>query len=242
MIQVFNVKSWFNRQKTYLHQTGIRKIFTIWALVCGALVGQGAQAATFAVDNFGWINSDGFSNGATSLNSFTGNEYSARYNSWISFDLSGFSSSFTSAVLNITPQNYPADSAVYNVSLYDVVDISYSDLQNNTAGKLGYLDLGAGGLYGSADFTPGSLVSITLSAQALADINSNLGGRLIIGFTNNTLNAQVAGPSIDLGVYTNNAHLVLTSAIPEPAPMTMIFLGLAVFGLIARRSTSKQQF
>lgn len=208
------------------------------ASVLGALSVSAAFAdTTVNVDTQGWINSAGQGNGAASgNNTFTGNEFSQRFNSWASFDLSSLSGSFTGAILHVTPLNYPfGDPVSYNVSIYDVNLTSYASLTSNTAGLLGHLDLASGGLYGTADFTPGVGLSITLSPQALADINANVGGRFIIGFTNNTLNAQVSTPNVDLGVYTGGSSLELISAVPEPGSMAMLLAGLAVVGGVARR-------
>lgn len=209
-------------------------LVSAWTLTA-AFAANAASVTVNAADG-GWINSAGTGNGASNGNTFTGNEFGQRYNSWASFDLSSVSGSFTSAVLHLTPQNYPSyDPVSYSVSVYDVTYVTHTQLASNTAGILGYLDLGAGGLYGTANFAPGVPLTLTLSPQALSDINANLGGRFIIGFTNNTLNGQVSTISTDLGVYTGSSSLELVSAVPEPETYAMMMAGLGIVGFMARR-------
>lgn len=214
----------------------IQSVVAAAALLCS--LGANAVSVTVTAESQGWVSSVGDGNG-TGPNTFTGNEFSKRFNSWVSFDLSSVSASIDSAVFHVTPSNYPGnDPTAYSVSLYDVTYVSYGQLQSSTAGVLGYLDLGAGGLYGTASFTPGAAVSITLSAQAIADINANLGGRFLIGFTNNTLNSVVSTSSMDLGVYTGGGSLELISSVPEPESYAMFLAGLGAVGFVAMRRKS----
>lgn len=216
-------------------KTMMTKVAT--ASMLGALLMSAAQAVTVGAESQGWINSAGTGNGAVSgNNTFTGNEHSQRYNSWVSFDLSALSGSVSGAILHLTPQDYPGnDTMAYSVSMYDVNLSPYASLQSSSAGVLGYLDLASGGLYGTANFTPNAPLSIALSAQALADINAAIGGRFMIGFTNNSLNAQVSTPGTDLGVYTGGSSLELISAVPEPESYALLLAGLGAIGLIVRR-------
>jgi len=214
-----------------------------WASVAGFLVAGVAQAHTVASNNQGWVNSLGGSNGGFNGNvAFAGNEFDQRYNSWASFDLSGLSGVVTSAKLELFTTVFPANSGLtYNVGVYDV-STPLSALLGNTSGVAGYSDLRSGNLYASEDFGDLSTISLTLSAQALADINAAIGADFVVGFTNITLNTVPSGPEDDVGIFTNGGqpgHPVLVldfGAVPEPSALALVITCLLSAGVVRCRS------
>lgn len=190
-------------------------------------------------DNQGWVNSLGEGNGAIDgNNTFTGNEFTHRFNSWASFSIPSLSSLFTSATLEmtLTPAE-PEFPAIYTIGIYDV-NTPFSSFEDNTSGIAGYTDLGSGALYGSVAGFDG-LVSVTLSAQALADINASQGAVFILGFTNITLNGEISAENDDIGVYPNGSgsgepRLIL--AVPEPSTNCLLSLGAIMTAIAIRRS------
>jgi hypothetical protein len=202
-----------------------------------AIAAAGARAGQVDVaSNFqGWVNTLGDGNfGFNGNNTFTGNEFGFRFNSWSSFDLSGLSSTVTSASITLPLMEYPfGATAPYTLGLYDV-STPLSAFATNTSGVAGYTDLGSGNQYATATGSNGP-VTMNLSAQAVADINAALGGIFIIGYTNLTLNP--ADPNgVDIGLYPNGltgAKPILTlvsgaQAVPEPSTLALAGLGATI--------------
>jgi hypothetical protein len=201
----------------------------IAALGLLAGVSRPVQADIVTSDFQGWVNDGGTSNGAfNGNNTFTGNEFGNRFNSWASYDLSALSGPITSATLDIKLVNFPfGDPTAYTIGINDV-STPFAVFAANSSGVAGYTDLGSGNQYGTVTGPDGEFL-VTLSAQAVADINSALGGHFMLGFTNLTLNTQDP-TGVDLGLYTNGLvndfpQLILGRSVPEPSSLVLAGLG-----------------
>lgn len=220
----------------------INKTFAGAAIATVALLMASASNAAVSVTSFaqGWVNSAGSANGANNgNNTFTGNEFGNRYNSWAAFFIPA--GVYTSADLDVLADHYGLDSA-NQIGVYSVTT-AYDALLNQSGGAAAYADLGDGSLYGLADLFD-SLSTIHLGGTALQDINAAAGSIFVVGFTNATLNLQDPN-DVDLGIYTNGSladHPVLTldttAAVPEPATWAMMIAGFGMVGATVRRRRS----
>ena len=192
----------------------MKKFFGKFVLACVAavVVVNTACANTITVNTNaqGWVNSSGQSNGASNgNNTFTGVELGKYYNSVANYDLTSVSGTVVSATLDITLANW--DNGFGNLTgpntlgIYDV-NTPLSSFQSFSPGVAGYNDLGSGNLYGTVTGYKESHL-ITLSAQAVADINAALGGNFLLGFTNWTQNSLNPNTN-DIGIYINGAYMV----------------------------------
>ena len=211
-------------------------------LVVGLLAGpMAADASTVASDLQGWVNSSGGGNGAYDANNtYTGNSSGVRYNSWANFDLSSVSGPVTSAQLELFTFTWPGGNGPYVVSIHDL-GTSLASLASGVPGVAAYSDMASGALYATTSLGDGTTTIVTLSAQAVADINAALGSTFRVGFTNDTLNA-VSASSGNLGVYTNGntygyPRLILNpESVPEPGTLALAGLGLFGIGFSRRRA------
>jgi hypothetical protein len=220
----------------------MNKTFAGVAIATITILMSSAASAAVTINSFaqGWVNSEGAGNGAAhSNNTFTGNEFGVRYNSWAAFYIP--TGVFTSAQLEVLADTYGV-STPNLINMYSVTT-SYSALANRTGGVAAYNDLGNGSLYGFANMLS-SLTTTNLGGTALQDINAAAGSIFVVGFTNATLNQQ--NPShVDLGIYTNggeDGHPTLTlgtaGAVPEPATWAMMIAGFGMAGVSLRRRRS----
>jgi hypothetical protein len=217
----------------------INKTFAGAAIATAALLMASASNAAVTVASFaqGWVNSAGSANGAQDgNNTFTGNEYGNRYNSWAAFFIPA--GEYTSADLDVLASHYEVSSA-NQINIYSVTT-AYDALQSQSGGAAAYADLGDGSLYGLADMFD-SLSTIHLGGTALQDINAAAGSIFVVGFTNATLNLQDPN-GVDFGIYTNantagNPVLTLdtTAAVPEPATWALMISGFGMAGVSLRR-------
>ena len=217
----------------------MRNLFATGLVAVAIAVGGAgaAQALEISSTASGWVNSNGTSNGAAfGNNTFTGNEFGARFNSWAAFDVPV--GAFGDLELILTPDFYGA-SVGDQIGIYDV-STDYSAFEAGASGIAGYLDLGDGSNYGSFFALDTSTLTIALGGSALANFNSSAGGKFILGFTNLTKNATPSLPGQDDGVYTNpNGDLKLrfaeaTSAVPEPGAWAMMIVGFGAIGSTIR--------
>jgi hypothetical protein len=201
------------------------------ATLCATLP---ALAVTVTSNAQGWVNSAGGTNGAyADNNTFTGNEFGNRFDSFASFNLSGLTGSFSSATLQLNVATY---------SLAGPFTVSIHDVSSQPTGVSGYNDTRSGATYATFSASSNDLLSIALSSQAVADINAHLGDTFYIGFTNDTLNAQQSISNVDTGAYFNESadgsyappQLIL-AAVPEPQTYALLLAGLGAIGFKASR-------
>jgi hypothetical protein len=196
-----------------------------------------ATPITISSDYQGWVNSVGIGNGASNgLNTFTGNEYGNYYNSWASFDLSSLSGPVSTAELSLEMATWPQNSSeIYTIDIFDV-STSLTSFQTASSGVAGYNDLMTGNQYGTLSAGNGQYL-VTLNSAAIADINANLGGTFIFGFTNATLNSQ--DPiGVDIGEYINgfwgqaqDGPKLITNAASVPEPSSFVFITVSLLAL-----------
>ena len=220
--------------KTNLFATGL-------VAVTLAMSGAGAAHALDLTSSAqGWVNNGLNGNGAANgNNTFTGNEYSQRYNSWAAFDVPV--GVYGSLELILTPDFY-GNSVGDQIGVYDVTT-AYSVFQNSSKpDNSAYFDLGTGSNYANFFAFDGSTLTITLGGTALADLNNAAGGKFIIGFTNLTKNATPSGASQDDGVYTNGGGSPVlrvteggVAPVPEPGAWALMILGVGGVGAALRR-------
>jgi hypothetical protein len=218
-----------------------KKIALLGLAVLWLAPAANASPTTLNFNSQGWVNSVGLGNGALNPNNaYTGNYAGDRYNSWANFDLSSLSGPVVSAQLEVTTVSYPVGAGPYTLGIYDV-STSYEDLQLFIGGVAAYNDFMTGNLYASSSFGDGTVLTLTLSSAAVADLNANLGGTFRVGFTNLTLNG-VPAQSGDNALYTFNSVLIVNgddrTPVPESSPAILLGTGMLVLliGNVLRRA------
>lgn len=179
-----------------------------------------------------------------------------------SFDLSGLSGTVTSASITSWHSNASADSASFNSEDFsetvEFYDVGYTSTEIQTAVEEDYQaiwdDIGSGTSYGSltaSDATNGTYQTITLSTNALADIQSaiNSNSEWVIGGALSTWaplrsdltesNATAYG-SLNERVFRAPAEemriteLTLIGVVPEPSTAALL-MGAMALGFTAQR-------
>jgi hypothetical protein len=202
--------------------------------IVSAVAPFSAQATTFNSYDNGWYNSTGFH-----LPSNTRIYVSDSYRNFFAFDLSGAAGQTATSGQLIIPSNgdffYASSPSTYDV--FDYVG-SISALLDASAGVAGYNDLGSGNTYGQAlvyggpASTPMPVVTVTLNAAALADINALLAGSTFyfaLGGTCTTGCSLASLWSGSDGVAAGQLDLQLVggpSEVPLPATLPLFASGI----------------
>jgi len=228
-----------------------------------SLLGLAAHADTINAFDRGWyardVNTNTFSAQAANLNYLVGLGYNGpnvpvAYRNYFAFDLTAYAGqTFTSAILHLynpkagdpfaspTFGGYCCSADAFETYELHNVSTSAAALLGGSAGSAGFFDLGDGTVYGSYNATTadnGRFIDITLNAAGLADLNAAVGGTFLLGGIVSTI---ASGPSQTIFGFTNannmaDSQLLLsTAAVPEPGTYLLMFAGLGLLLVTARK-------
>ncbi len=183
------------------------------------------NAISINADNAGWFYQDGthearndnYAVGFDILEDYENFLIDGDIRNFLGFDLSGVTSAVSSAKIRIVLQpgyfgespaeGLPALWRLYDVSSEPDYRIAYSGATDI------FNDLGSGITFGSVVQSASSgIVEVELNARAIAEINSNLGQRFVIG----------------------GALSPIASAVPEPATWLTMLAGFGLIGSALR--------
>jgi hypothetical protein len=210
----------------------MKTIAALLASIAISLVAGKVTAETVTATAAGTYSST-VANGSVGNNFVTGNAGGATRRGYLVFSIAA-GQQITAATLSVNASSVIAGPNTLN--LYDVTT-STSTLSDGTASPaMAYADLGSGALYGTVQATTNNqTLSITLSAQAVADINAAQGGTFAIGFDNAT-NESPTDTVFGSSGGSAPRDLILTRGTPPAAIPTLsewaIIALAAAFGVV----------
>lgn len=165
----------------------------------------------------GWHNHDPINN---TYSHTTGNDYTNTgtsgttvYNSYFVFPLTGFTAhSIVGVTLELEASAFSTD-PTETVSVWDVSTVS-ATLEADGSDAARFTDLQTGNMYATHTFTAAGVQSMTLNAQAAADVNAKLGNDFAVGVHLDTAPTWVIWGTSDDRV----ARLVVRYLPPTPMP------------------------
>lgn len=180
-----------------------------------------ASAEQLTVDAYdrGWWNNLGVHD-QYNKNTYTGKGDEKTYRSYLAFDLSSLSRLITAATLRVEIERYFSADPSESVVVYDV-STPISVLTASGENVAVFSDLGTGNSYGGFTVIPtdvGSVLQITLSGEALNDINAALGGRFAVGLSLSSIAGYSSQEAVRFSwdVEPRVHQLVLTMAQTTP--------------------------
>lgn len=206
----------------------MKKIIFTTALL--AFSATASANPTVVASGEGWCKPDECNNiNSNSIsNTFAGDlDIGSVSHNWFAFNIP-ILGTISSASLNIWNENSNYNynpSAIYNV---------------HSASGFNFTDLVSGNILGSisvGDASNGTsrYVNIFFNTQGISFLNISQGSQVVFG-------GDIVGSDVQLFGYTNGyplASLDLIAAVPEPETYAILFLGLGLVGLVARRKSNK---
>lgn len=162
-------------------------------------------------------------------------------NNFFVFDLSGVSEQVIGVEFRIESNWYLSADPSETFTVYDITG-SIPAIWDGSAGVAGFTDMQSGNAYGDISVSSadnGTMLDISLNAQAIQDINNSLGGQFAFGGTISTLDLinpreeEIFGPT-NPDNPADGVELVLTM-IPEPSVLGLLLLGCGMLALRRKR-------